>query len=266
MCNNYSMDEAHKDSMKMSNGVEIPTLGFGTWQVNEGPEAEGAVRVALEAGYRHIDTARLYGNEWSVGKAVRESGIPREEIFVTTKIWPTDFFDVRGTFDEGLKRLGFDYVDMYLIHWPIPFQPKAIWQALEKIYDDKLARAIGVSNYGTKELAKLFEYARIKPMNNQVRYNPFHHDDELLAYCRDNDIVFTSYSPLNHGYRLKDPVLVAIAEKYGKTTSQVCIRWTLQKGTISIPKSTHPGRIKENADVFNFELSVEDMEKINALG
>jgi diketogulonate reductase-like aldo/keto reductase len=173
-----------RSTLSLNNGIEMPVLGLGVWQMGDGEETLRAVAWALEAGYRHIDTAKLYGNEKSVGEAVRSSKVPREEIFVTTKLWPTDFFNPRSAFEKSISRLGLDYVDLYLIHWPAPVMPQSIWRALEKIYDEKLARAIGVSNYGISNLEHLLSYARIAPTVNQVKFSPFDYKKDLLEYCK----------------------------------------------------------------------------------
>jgi diketogulonate reductase-like aldo/keto reductase len=251
-------------TVRLNNGLEMPTLGLGTWKMNDA-EAESAVRSALEAGYRLIDTAKLYGNETGVGKGVRGSGIPREEIFVTTKLWPTDFFSPQKGFEESLKKLGLDYVDLYLIHWPIPLMPKSVWQALEKIYESKRARAIGVSNYGTGDIEKLLEYASIVPAVNQIQFSPFNFEEEILKCCRTHNIQVEAYSPLTRGSHLTDKTVADIAKKYGKTPAQVMLRWCLEHGAVPLPKTTHIERIKENADVFGFTLSPEDIQTLNAL-
>ena len=252
-------------NVRLSNGIEMPTLGLGTWKMSPGEETVHAVRAALDAGYRLIDTAALYGNEESVGEAMRVSGVPREDIFVTTKLWPTDFFHPRKAFDTSLKKLGMEYVDLYLVHWPIPLMPRGVWKELENIYDEKLARAIGISNYSIHDIEKLLSYARIVPMVNQVEFNPFVYEKGLLAYCKEKNIVLEAYSPLTHGAHLDDPRIQAVATRCGKTPAQIMIRWCIQHETVVIPKSSHPDRIKENMDVFDFDLSSEDMAALDAL-
>ena len=243
----------------------MPIFGLGTWQMKDGEETENAVAFALKAGYRLIDTAKLYGNERSVGKAVRENSVHREEIFVTTKLWPTDFFNPEKAFHASLARLGLDYVDLYLVHWPIPLMLRAVWQALEKIYDAKLARAIGVSNYGIGDIEKLLEYARVRPAVNQIKFSPFDFAEEVLLCCKQNGIALEAYSPLTRGRHLNDPTIQTLAKKYGKTPAQIMIRWCLEHETVVIPKSSHPDRIRENANVFDFKLAAEDVALLDSL-
>jgi diketogulonate reductase-like aldo/keto reductase len=252
-------------TVTLNNGIEMPILGLGTWKMSDGDEVERAVSYALEAGYRLIDTAKLYGNEAGVGRAIRASGIAREEIFVTTKLWPTDFFNPEAGFEASLKRLDLDYVDLYLIHWPIPLMPQSVWQKLEKIYEQKLVRAIGVSNYGIDDLEKLLSYAKITPAVNQIKFSPFDFEKEILNFCNSKHIVVEAYSPLTRGSHLNDRTIQTLAKKYGKTAAQIMIRWCIEHGTVVIPKSSHPDRIKENADVFDFELAAEDMQTLDRL-
>jgi len=242
----------------------MPTFGLGTWKMSDA-EAETSVRTALEMGYRLIDTATLYGNEKSVGKAVRESGIPREEIFVTTKLWPTDFFSPQAAFNGSLSKLGLDYIDLYLVHWPIPLMPKSVWQQLEKIYASKKVRAIGISNYDVGDIKKLLQYASVVPAVNQIKFSAFDFEKEILEFCNDKHIVVEAYSPLTRGTHLGDATVAALAKKYNKTPAQVMLRWCLQHGTVIIPKSSHSERIKENAAVFDFEISSEDMKALDEL-
>ena len=249
----------------LGNGTAIPVLGLGVWKMAEGEETEHAVNMALEAGYRHIDTAKLYGNERSVGKAVRESGIPRGDIFVTTKLWPTDFLAPERGFRNSLERLDIGYVDLYLIHWPVPFMSRKIWKTLERVYEEGLARAIGVSNFSIGDIEKLHGYARILPMANQVEFNPASHDLKLVEYCKEKNIVVEAYSPLSRGKLTSSPTVAAIAKQYGKTPAQVLIRWALQHGTIPLPKSSNKERIIENTNIFDFSLDPADMDRLNTL-
>ena len=252
-------------TITLSNGIEMPLLGLGTWKMGDGGEVEGAVRAALEIGYRLIDTAKLYGNEAGVGRAIRDSSIPRGEIFVTTKLWPTDFFDPEKAFHASVERLGLDYVDLYLIHWPIPLMPKSVWLSLEKIYAQKHARAIGVSNYSVNDIEALLSYASVVPAVNQVKFSPFDFKKDVLEFCSGKRIVLEAYSPLTRGGHLDDPSIALIAKRYGKSPAQVMLRWCIQHGVIAIPKSSHPARIQENADIFDFELSSEDMHTLDSL-
>lgn len=258
------MSSDEKRTITLNNGVEMPMLGLGTWKMNDA-EVETAVGYALEAGYRHIDTATLYGNERGVGKAVRESRIPRDEIFVTTKLLPGDFPVPEQAFAKSLELLGLDYVDLYLIHWPIPMMPESVWRSLEEIYDEKQARAIGVSNYGIGDIEKLLEYARIAPAVDQIRFSPFDFEEEIMKCCRAHGIALEAYSPLTQGARLDDPAITAIAKKYGKTAAQIMIRWCLEHEVAAIPKSMHTRRIEENADVFDFEIAADDMQVLDTL-
>jgi diketogulonate reductase-like aldo/keto reductase len=251
-------------TIKLNNGSDLPVLGLGTWKMSD-DEAYAAVRSALDAGYRLIDTAKFYGNERGVGRAVRESGIKRGEISVTTKLWPTDFFNPQNAFEESLSRLDIGYIDLYLIHWPVPMMPKSVWQKMEKIYETKAARAIGVSNYGISDIEKLLSYAEIKPAANQVKFSVFDLKKDRLDFCQKHDIAIEAYSPLTQGAHLGDKTIAAIAQKYGKSPAQTMIRWCIQHGTVAIPKSSNPERIRENANVFDFELDAEDMQTLDAL-
>ena len=252
------------NTTKLNNGKEMPMLGLGTWKMTDA-EAENSVRAALEAGYRHIDTAKLYGNEKGVGTGVRESGIAREEIFITTKLWPTDYFSPERAFDESLSQLTLEYVDLYLIHWPIPLMPKSVWLALEKLYASGRAKSIGISNYGIGDIEKLLEYASVVPAVNQIKFSPFDYDADILECCRSHGIVVEAYSPLTRGSQLDDPTVTKIAEKYGKTPAQIMLRWCIEHGTVPLPKSTHPERIAENAAIFDFQLSAEDVGALDSL-
>ncbi|MED5075781.1 aldo/keto reductase [Geobacillus stearothermophilus] len=256
-----------QDCATLHNGVKMPWVGLGVYKVKEGEEVKSTVRTALEIGYRHIDTAAFYENEEGVGQAIRESGIPREQVFVTTKVWNTDqgYETTLKAFDASLKKLGFDYVDLYLVHWPVKGKYKETYKALEKLYKDGYVRAIGVSNFQIHHLQDVLADCEIKPMVNQVEYHPRLTQKELLTFCRENGIQLEAWSPLMRGEILSEPTIVEIGKKYGKTPAQVVLRWGLQHGVVTIPKSVTPARIKENADIFDFSLTDEEMKQIDAL-
>lgn len=245
-------------TIPLNNGVEIPALGLGVFKVPDG-EAFRVVSEALEIGYRHIDTAAYYENERGVGRAVRESGLAREEVFVTTKLWHTDngYREALAACDRSLEALGMDYVDLYLVHWPRGNRQDA-WRAMERILDEGKARAVGVSNYLVRHLDETIARSPVVPAIDQIEFSPFLYQKDLLSYCRDKGIVLEAYSPLTRGRRLDDPRLVALAREYGRTPAQMMIRWVLQKGMVVIPKSVHVERMRENASVFDFEISAQD--------
>jgi diketogulonate reductase-like aldo/keto reductase len=251
----------------LNNGVEMPVLGLGVWQVQTGNECRRAVLWALEAGYRHIDTARIYGNEKDVGAAIRDSGLPRAEIFVTTKLWNGDqgYEKALRAFDHSLSALGLEYVDLYLIHWPVPGTREDSWRALQHILEEGRSRAIGVSNYTDRHLAELLSWADVPPAVDQVEFSPYLYQVDLLEYCRGHGIQLEAYSPLTRGRQLKDVKLVNVARRVGRTPAQVLIRWALQHDLVVIPKSVRHARIVENAAVFDFSLSAEDMAVLDAL-
>jgi diketogulonate reductase-like aldo/keto reductase len=254
-------------TLTLNNGVQIPVLGLGTFRSKLGEETYNAVRYALEAGYRHIDTAAVYGNEESVGEAIRDSKIPREQIFVTTKLWNEDMRrdNQQRAIETSLKKLGLSYVDLYLIHWPVKGKYVESWLELEKIYKKGLARAIGVSNFHIHHLEDVFKVCQIVPAVNQVECHPYLTQTKLADYCSEKGILFEPWSPLAAGKAIGDKTLAEIGAKYGKNTAQVILRWGLQRGFINIPKSTHRDRIVSNADIFGFSLSKEDMDRIFAL-
>jgi len=254
-------------TITLNNQVEIPQFGLGVFKSPPGDETYNAVRWALEAGYRHIDTAKAYGNEASVGQAVRDSTIPREDIFITTKLWNQDMREDRQeqAFHESLNLLGLEYVDLYLIHWPVAEKYVESWQLMEEFYKDGLTRAIGVSNFNPHHLDTLLETARIVPALNQIELHPFLLQRDVTKYFRDKGIVIAAWSPLGRGRLLDNPVITAIAARYEKTTAQVILRWHLQHGSIVIPKSIHKDRIISNADLYAFALTSEDTSAIDAL-
>lgn len=247
----------------------MPTIGFGTWEITPDTAAEAAVRLALEAGYRHIDTAKIYGNERGVGKAIRESGIAREEIFVTTKLWNSAhaYDDALHAIDESLKNLQMDYVDLYLIHWPESETRNEAWRALVDIYKSGKAKSIGVSNYTVRHLEQLLKESDAVPMVNQVEFHPFIYEEQkvLIDYCHERDIVVEAYSPLARLAKTRRPEIDDIAKRTGKTASQVVLRWCLQHGTVPLPRSQNPEHIRENLAVYDFELDDKDMKTLDSL-
>ena len=247
----------------LADGNEIPLLGLGVWQVPNGPEAENAVRWALELGYRHVDTAQAYGNEESVGRALRDSGVPREEVFITTKFYPAQK-DPESEAQRSVERLGVDQLDLYIIHWP-QGGPTWAWPGMERAHERGYARSIGVSNFSVGELDELLAVAETRPVVNQVQFNPFAHRRTLLEACEERDVALEAYSPLGTGRHLSDGRVRELAERVGRTPAQVLLRWCVQRDLIVIPKSTHRERIAENADIFDFTLSDEDMAALDAL-
>ncbi len=248
----------------LGSGVSMPMLGLGVWQVKDGVETEQAVEWALEAGYRHIDTAQYYRNERGVGAALAHSGLPREDVFVTTKWLPVS----RGPAHElerSLDRLGLAYVDLYLIHWPLPGRTDGAWPEFEGLRERGLARAIGVSNYGGSRLARLLDRATLPPVVNQVLFSPLHYRRKLLELCEQRGVVLEAYSPLERGRALDNATVVEIARRAQRTPAQVMLRWGIQRGAVVIPKSIHRERIIENAAIFDFNLPDEDMRALDAL-
>jgi len=257
------------DTVTLNNGTKIPLLGLGTWRVPDGDVAEQSVRTALELGYRHIDTAAVYGNERGVGKAVRESGIARRDIFVTTKLWNDDIRKGRAgvlkAFELSLEKLNIDYVDLYLLHWPVPGMYVEAWQAMEEIYAAGKVKAIGVSNFLIHHLQDLLPKAKIKPAMDQIEFHPRLQQKPLQAFLSQHDIALTAWAPLMRGQVLEIPELREIAGRCKHTASQVVLRWMIQKKIVTIPKSVTPARIEENARLYDFELSASDIAKIDAL-
>lgn len=249
---------------ELAGGAKMPVLGLGVWQMAAGRETEQAVEWALEAGYRHFDTATMYRNERSVGAALRRSDVPRDEVFVTTKLMPGRPSAAREL-DKSLTRLGLDYVDLYLIHWPLPLANARMWRQLESLCERGRARAVGVSNFGRDRLAKLLGTAQRVPAVNQVQFSPYHYRRRLLEYCLEKGIVFEAYSPLARGRGLHDSTIAAVAERLDRTPAQIMLRWAIQHQAVVIPKSSREERIRSNARVFDFELSDTDMQMLDAL-
>jgi len=251
--------------VKLNNGIGMPIFGLGTYLARRGEETRRAVLYALEVGYRHIDTASMYGNEEDVGRALRESGILREDVFVTTKLWNSDhgYKKAISACEESLRKLGNSYIDLYLIHWPVEGLRNESWRALEELLEDGKCRAIGVSNYMIWHLEELFENSAIIPAVNQVEFSPYLYLEDLLIFCNSNNIQLESYSPLTKGQRLQDSKLAAIALKYSKTPAQLLIRWALEHEVAVIPKSSNQKRILENSQVFDFQILPEDTKTLD---
>lgn len=258
---------AFTSSVKLANGVSMPWLGLGVFRTNEGEEVEKAVGCALQSGYRSIDTAALYRNEKGVGKAMSQSGIPRQEIFLTTKIWNSDqgYQSAFRALEESLEKLQTHYVDLFLIHWPKGELSVQTWKAMEEMYQKGVVRAIGVSNFHIHHLRHLMEHARIMPMVNQYEFHPRLLQPELLQFCHDHRIQPEAWRPIMEGQVNTIPLMQQLGQKYGKSPVQVVLRWDIQKGVVTIPKSVHPLRIIHNADIFDFEISDEDMARIDRL-
>jgi methylglyoxal/glyoxal reductase len=256
-----------KSRARLNNGVEIPRLGLGVYQSPPGRITQHAVEYALNIGYRHIDTASLYGNEADVGMAFRESGLRREEVFITTKVWNSDqgYDSTLRACEGSLRRLGLTYVDLYLIHWPAQGMSDETWRAMVRLSEESKALAIGVSNYEIPHLKELLKSSDVTPAVNQVEFHPFLYQKDLLQFCERNRIQLEAYSPLTRGERLDHPNLLGVAKKYDKTSAQVLIRWSLQHGLVVIPKSIHEERIRQNSEVFDFQLGPEDMKLIDSL-
>ena len=268
-----------KDSEKkltLSNGVEIPILGFGTYKIEDEKVAVNSVREAIKTGYRHIDTASFYKNEENVGNGIREglkhTGLKRKDIFVTTKVWNTEqgYENTLNAFSNSLQRLNMDYIDLYLIHWPVTkdyadewqSRIKETWKAMKKLYNEGKIRDIGVSNFLVHHLQELMSACEIKPMVNQIEFHPGHNQKETVKFCKKHGIVVEAWSPLGRGVILENEFLSEIAKRYNKTIAQICIRWIIQQDIVALPKSVTQKRIKSNFEIFDFELSREDMDKI----
>lgn len=263
------------ENYTLSNGVQIPKIGFGTWQIPDGTEVYNSVSHALKVGYRHVDTAQIYRNEEGVGRAIADSELARERIFLTTKIWNDkhDYELAKASIDESLEKLSVDYVDLLLIHWPNPIALRekdawkagnaGAWKAMEEAYRAGKVRAIGVSNFMIHHLEALFETAEIKPHVNQVLLAPGCPQEELVSYCRQHGILLEAYSPLGTGSIFDNPIAQELAQKYGKSIAQIALRWSLQKGFLPLPKSVTPNNIEANLQIFDFELSAEDVARLD---
>lgn len=260
-----------QDTVKLNNGVHMPWFGLGVYKAQEGEEVISAVKAAIRAGYRSIDTAAAYNNEEGVGQAVREAmeenGLSRDQLFITSKVWNSNqgYETTLQAFETSLNKLNLEYIDLFLVHWPVKGKYKDTWRALEKVYKEGKVRAIGVSNFQIHHLEDLLSEAEVVPAVNQVELHPQLTQKELLTYCQDKGIRLEAWSPLGQGHLLTNDTLVSIGKKYGKTAAQVILRWDLQVGVITIPKSINEGRIIENADIFDFELSAEDIAAIDGL-
>ncbi|MDG0876210.1 aldo/keto reductase [Paenibacillus thiaminolyticus] len=256
---------------RLNNGIGMPWMGLGVFKVEEGSELVEAVKAAVKHGYRSIDTAAVYANETSVGQGIREAlaenGLNREDLFITSKVWNADlgYESTLAAFETSLKKLGLDYLDLYLIHWPVAGKYKDAWRALEKLYKDGRVKSIGVSNFQVHHLEDLLKDAEIMPVVNQVEFHPLLNQKELRDFTKKHGIQLEAWSPLMQGELLNHPLLKEIADKYGKSIAQVILRWDLQHGVVTIPKSTKEHRIVENASLFDFELSPEDMDRIDGL-
>ncbi|MCR8869591.1 aldo/keto reductase [Peribacillus frigoritolerans] len=260
-----------QDTTTLHNGVKMPWFGLGVFKVEEGPELVNAVKVAIKHGYHSIDTAAIYENEEGVGQGIREglkeAGISREDLFVTSKVWNADlgYESTIAAYEKSLQKLGLEYLDLYLIHWPVEGKYKEAWRALETLYKEGKVKAIGVSNFQIHHLKDLMEDAEVKPMVNQVECHPRLTQKEVQAFCKEQGIQLEAWSPLMQGELLDNDVLQAIATKHGKSVAQVILRWDLQNGIVTIPKSTKEHRIVENSTVFDFELTEEEMNQIDGL-
>lgn len=251
----------------LNNGLQMPVLGLGVWNIPTGGPARKAVGVAFEAGYRLVDTAKMYGNEDDVGAAVRESGLPRDDVFITTQVWNSDhgYESTLRACEASLKRMGLPSVDLYLVHWPVPGRRQDTRRAMERILKEGKARAVGVSNYMVPHLEELLASSDVVPAVNQIELSPFLHPKELIDFCATHGIAVEAYSPLTRGRRLRDPRLTPMTQTYGKSPAQILIRWGLQRGFIEIPKSARPEHIRENVSVFDFEISPADMRALDSM-
>jgi diketogulonate reductase-like aldo/keto reductase len=254
-------------TLTLNTGARIPQVGLGVWQSPRGDATRSAVKAALRLGYGHIDTARIYGNEAEVGEAIRASGLPRSDVFVTTKLWNSDqgYDPALRAFDASLEQLGLEYLDLYLVHWPVAGKRLDSWRALERIFAEKRARAIGVSNFLVPHLEELLAHAKVVPAVDQIEVHPFLQHRDTRAFCAAHGIVVEAYSPLTHGERLRDKTVTEIAKRVKRTNAQVLLRWGIQHGMVVLPKSVHEARIAENLAVFDFTLDDDAMTRLDAL-
>ena len=254
-------------TVKLTNGIEMPQLGLGVWRMSDGNEVENAVRWAIEAGYKHIDTAKVYENEVGVGQAIRDTGIARDDVFVTTKVWNSDqgYDSTLRAYDRSMELLGFEYADLYLVHWPVKGKYKESWRALETLYNEGRVKSIGVSNFLVHHLQDVLDGASIVPMVNQVEFHPRLQQPELQAFCKSNGIQLEAWSPSMKGRVVDIPELIEIGSRHGKNAVHVTLRWLYQKGVVAIPKSSRQERIVSNVQIFDFELSDDEMNTIDNL-
>lgn len=257
------------DYQELNNGLKIPVLGLGVFRMDDKKEAYKSIRKAIDLGYRHIDTAMIYENEEPVGKAIRESGVDRADFFVTTKLWIDDIKNdnAQNALDSSLRKLGLDYVDLYLVHWPIKDKYVSIWKDMERIAATDKVRAVGVSNYQENHIKEILDLRSLVPAVNQIELHPYLSQNDLVEFCTQHNIKIESWSPLcaNKNNLLDEQILKDLAEKYSKTPAQIILRWNIERGLIVIPKSSNPGRQKENINLFDFSLTAEDIEKVNSL-
>ena len=256
-----------KGTFTLHNGVEMPYFGLGVYLSEDGKEVTNAVKWALQDGYRHIDTASIYENEEGVGIGIKESGVDRKDIFVVSKVWNSDqgYESTIKAYESSLKRLNLDYLDLYLVHWPVKGKYKETWRAMEYLYKSKGVRAIGVSNFMQHHLEDLMTSSEMVPMVNQMEFHPYLVQQELIDFCNKNTIQYEAWSPLMQGHIFELDIMKDLAAKYNKTIAQIVLRWDLQKGVVTIPKSAKKERIRANADIFDFELAVEDVKKLEQL-
>lgn len=258
------MDLKIDSTITLNNKTKMPRLGLGVYGIPTGKATEQAVTWAIQAGYHHIDTAKFYKNEISVGKAVRESGVTRDKIWVTTKLFPIDYLHVEKAFETSLKKLGLDYIDLYLVHFPIPGLEKRVWKKMEAIYASGKVRAIGLSNYNVHQLQTTLDIAKIPPSVNQMRCSAFGYNKKVYELCQQQSIAYEAYSPLTRGKQLSNERLASIATHYHKSPAQILLRWALQKNMVIIPKSQHQNRIVENANIFDFVINEPNMKSLDA--